>query len=204
MRLHIESLERLSRSDQLAVARLLGGIFGERDDQVELLERWIEDQHRSVLVALDRDSDEVVGVMIVLIKPTSELDSYKDTFSISLADEYPGALAGLFQAIAVASSHRKQRIATALAHRQVQWLVDQGARVGVGVSWVHGGFAGMGSSAVMFEGAGFDLRAADEDFYRRMHAEGGEGCPRCRPDPCSCVARLYVHSDLRRLVEEIG
>lgn len=200
MCLEIESIEWSSRSNQLAVARLLGGIFGERDDQLELLDRWIEDRSRSVLIALDRAIDVVVGVMIVSIKPTSELDRYKETFSISLADEYPGARAGLFQAIAVVASHRRQRIATELARRQVQWLVDQDVRVGVGVSWVHGGFAGMGDSAVMFEGAGFDLRAIDEGFYRRMHAEGGAGCPRCKPELCSCVARLYVCSDLRSLV----
>jgi len=181
--------------DKDAVAALLTEVFGPRPNQRQLVDDWLGLEHSNVLLA--RADGAFVGLMIARLLPEEEVnEKYGSPFGVDLLEMTGNAKFGGFQLLAVLPAWQRLGIAGDLTQAQHAWLISGGATVGLGVSWDHGGFSGMGSSKHMFEAAGFQVVATDPEFYNRINAESGQDCRRCAPEPCTCNALLFLKEPL--------
>ena len=180
--------------DPTAVVALLVEVFTPRGDELTLVQQWREDPSRRVLLALD-DAVAVALLIVRMLEP-GDPETYGAPFGVDLASRVEARRRGVFQLLAVRPGWRRRRIATALARDQLAWLVAQGVRIGIGVSWDHGGFGTAGSSRPMFEAAGFAAVGTSATFFRALHEATGQVCPRCEPEPCACNAILFVRDPL--------
>lgn len=168
-----------------SLTRLLSETFGEHNEQAAIFERWRTNPDVWALLACV--GPRCVAVMVTVARDVASFDT--SGFDLSLRDLEPTARIALFSVAATDPAWRRQGLSSRMATRHLARARDRGITLGAGISWEHGD---AGNSSHMFEAAGFVALARSESFYREMHARTGQTCPRCGPEPCACVATLYV------------
>ena len=180
----------VTSGDRDAIAALLSEVFEPHPRQREMVDEWAADPTRRVMLARE---GTIVGVMVVRLIPSDDLDRYGAPFGVDLRARFGDGPVGTFQCLAVHPDHRGAGLGRGLAEALADQLRSAGAIGGVGISWDHG--RGSGSRG-MFEANGFTALAESRTFYASVNAASGQQCPHCKPEPCACNAVLFVAAPL--------
>lgn len=169
-----------------SIARFLSSIFGERNDQLELIASWRADSDLHASVAVDED--ELIGMCVAREQTPAMRETYAQ-FGIEPESVFGKGRWVIFNMLAVAPSWRRQGVGEHLARALATNLPKPDAVGFVGICWDHGH---PGSSKGLFEGAGFSAIGSCVGYYRQFHETSGQECPHCAPKRCVCRALLYV------------
>lgn len=128
-----------------------------------------------------------VLVAVAVASLIDQFDYFKP-FHTDIDLELAQTKVGSFVTMAVSPSLRGRGIGQSLSRLRLDWLIDQGCKVILGVSWVSGL---MHTSDRTFEKMGFHAVKKVELFYHESSIEKPFYCPGCRVAPCTCAAILY-------------
>ena len=132
------------------------------------------------------EGDDLVGVGVTQALVPEDNDYY-DTFGRPAHDRLDGKILGSLEGLAVAESHRRRGIASALTKRSLEWSRGMGCDLAVAIAWL----GSPSPSWQLFEQLGFEALGESATVYTDDSTENGWSCPVCG-NPCRCHGRLYV------------
>jgi len=129
---------------------------------------------------------ELAGVSVTQALVPEDNDYY-DTFGSAAHDRLVGQTLGSLEGLAVAETHRRHGIASALTKRSLEWSKSMGCDLAVAIAWL----GSPSPSWQLFEQLGFASLGESATVYTDDSTENGWSCPVCG-NPCHCRGRLYV------------
>jgi GNAT superfamily N-acetyltransferase len=178
------AVREATSADAAALAVLLSDALGEGMYSTERIVQDVTFDGAHVLVA-DRDGTLAGGSVSRLL--TAIDAGYYRRFGPGIEAVFQRQPIGSFEAVAVLPDARRQGIGNRLLENSLAWFRDESCVAAVAVSWIS---VRSGSSAGIFQRAGFTGGRVIADFYLQDSLREGWACPVCG-GPCHCAAQSF-------------